>query len=252
MKITIDKPGTGQVPATYEPADGAGHLIVLSHGIFVTRSENGRFDRLADKLLKLGIASVRPDLAGHGESQVASRQTTVSSMALDLEDVINWAARTHNEVSVIASSFSGALFSLIQAYGLLPSLRGIVMLNPVLDFTNVFVRAEKPEMSETFSDERQLKAKTSGHFWPTGDFEMSRDFLLDLAAMDVERAYLKLQQRHLVIHGTSDELVSYERTKEIVTGNAAATFKSIADGVHAFTQSGHEAEAMDIAVDWLR
>src|ERR1017187_4161480 len=109
MDILIENPTGRQIPATYESAEGAQHIIVLSHGIFVTRSENGRFDRLAPRLRELGIASVRPDLAGHGESRLSSRYTTVSAMALDLEDTLNWAADEHQRVSVIASSFSGAL-----------------------------------------------------------------------------------------------------------------------------------------------
>lgn len=51
------------------PAEPAARAVVLVHGGGVTREEGGFFSRLATGLADAGVASLRFDLRGHGESE---------------------------------------------------------------------------------------------------------------------------------------------------------------------------------------
>ena len=254
-KITISSQ-SGRVHGSLETGSGTGApIVLLFHGIFVTRSENGRFDRLAPRLSAQGMDSLRIDLSGHGASEVPSRDARVARMATELLDAMTWVRDAgYSTTYVVASSFSGALTALALTSpisdDLMPSK--LVFLNPVLDFNNVFTHAALPEMAAIFTLLSQENAFRDGSFQPTDTFTMSREFLLELHNIDVPSAYLRLRLPHLVLHGDADELVSYQRTAEIVAANPAARFETVQGGVHAFTQSGHEARVWDRAIEWLQ
>lgn len=241
------------IPATLvEAASQLKRVCILAHGIFVDRSENGRFDRLAERLATLGISSVRMDLSGHGKSEIPSLESTVASMADDIAYTCDYLRGLGaQDVDIVASSFSGGLLALLcgNTYG--PSFSRVVLLNPVLDFKNVFVEAEMPEMAEMFSAEHISSAFRSGSFFPVPHFQMSRGFLIELMTMNVPKAYQEFAARHLVIHGTADELVSCKHTRQIVKSNKRATWRVVEGAKHAFNTAQAEAEAHKAALDWL-
>lgn len=251
MQIKIEGKSGHSVPATLEHDQSKGHVVVLSHGIFVDRSENGRFDRLAAALASTNAASVRMDLAGHGLSEVQSKDATVESLALDLRDVIKWAQPNFERVSIVASSFSGGLLSLLSDDSTIRSLSRVVLWNPVLDLRNVFTEAEMPEMAEMFSTSAMEELDNVGYFYPVPHFQMSQAFVFGLNHYDVAGAYSRLRVPHLVLHGSSDELVSFEHASSIVQRNKSADLKVIEGGVHAFSQSGHEPKASELTVRYL-
>jgi pimeloyl-ACP methyl ester carboxylesterase len=174
-------------------------------------------------------------------------------MSCDVLDTIAWAKQHGFEkISIVASSFSGALVSLALAYAPTPQLEKLIFLNPVLDFQNVFTSAATAEMAAIFSSENQLAAFKNGSFYPVPHFEMTREFIMDLKSINVQQAYQNITIPHLVVHGTADELVSFERAEEVTKSNKNSTFLAIEGGMHAFTISGHEAQIQEIIIDWLR
>ncbi|MDH4108151.1 MAG: alpha/beta fold hydrolase [Gammaproteobacteria bacterium] len=89
----IESRGT-QVPATWivpdeRPAAGS-PLVVMAHGHGGSRDEAGAFRRIADELAARGIASIRVDFPGCGESIEPFTANTVDNMLADLA-----AARRH-------------------------------------------------------------------------------------------------------------------------------------------------------------
>jgi pimeloyl-ACP methyl ester carboxylesterase len=251
-QIAVETSPRPSIPGTLVAPEGADSLVVLSHGIFVTRSENGRFDRLSELLRENGYASLRFDLAGHGESEVAPIDTTVARMAQELTDVCHWAAARFGTVHLVASSFSGALAALSYS-DLEPAIRRgqLVLLNPVLDFVDSFIQPAKDEMAEIFSASAQQQAKRTGWFSPQPHFKMSRTMLFELEHMDVPDAYRAIDRSHLVIHGDADELISFDTTSRLANENMHAEFVRIPGAVHAFTQSGHEYDVWKHVISYL-
>jgi len=241
------------IPATLVAEEKLGsRACILSHGIFVSRSENGRFDRLGQRLSFAGVPNIRFDLSGHGESETPSIRSTVAGMADEIAYVYGTLrAQGASEIDIVASSFSGALLSILMATKSELAFSKVIFLNPVLDFDNVFLSPEMPEMAELFSPERISGALKTGAFYPVPHFCMSRAFLLEMMSIDLPRLYASIEQAHLVLHGASDELVSIQRTRQIVKRNGNSTWIEVAGAKHAFNTAEHEEIAHRHVIDWL-
>lgn len=242
-----------EIPATLVEVDGCNdRTCLILHGIFTTRHESGRFERLAERLANAGISSIRIDLAGHGDNPIKSDETSVSKMMCDIYETLQWLNNNgYRTIDVIASSFSGALLSLLAKALSGLDVDKLVMLNPVLDFDSVFINAERNEMRDVFNDSAIRGAWLNGMFEPVPGYFMSREFLADLSSMDVARAYKLLNKKHLVIFGTEDELVSFETAKNIVGTNSNASWYEIDGAVHAFMDPKHEIIAHSKTIEWL-
>ncbi|EHM94773.1 hypothetical protein HMPREF0975_01138 [Actinomyces sp. oral taxon 849 str. F0330] len=230
--------GNYHIPATLDNVSS--RILVLSHGIFVDRKENGRFERLSVQLKSRGISSLAIDLPGHGKNPIPSMQANVSNMTWSLIDTVNWAAQHYESVGLVASSFSGALASLAW-----PLIREsindlLIFLNPVLDFDSTFVNPLCSEMGSLFNTSTFQQARDQGYFQPVQHFTMSRDTLLDFRTISVSTAYSQISYPHTIFHGDADELVPFSVTKNIAVTNPFCDWRTISGGVHAFTQSGHE------------
>lgn len=228
-------------------------IALLFHGIFVDREENGRFRRLADRMRQQNIASMRIDLEGHGEAPRKSMEATVEGMAGQLSATFRWAADMgYKTIHIVPSSFSGALFALAYPFLERTKIKTIFLLNPVLDFNDVFVDASKPEMRELFSSERQDELRTVGFFNPVPQFTVTDAFWVGIKNLDIPEAYSRIDLEHVVVHGSADELVDFTNTRRIVEGNKYAKFVEVPGAVHAFTQSGHEDEVWDTLLKHIR
>jgi alpha-beta hydrolase superfamily lysophospholipase len=77
-----------RLAATLVAPNGARQAVVLVHGGGVTREEGGFFVRLATGLAEAGIASLRFDLRGHGESEGRQEDLTLAGVLSDIRAAI--------------------------------------------------------------------------------------------------------------------------------------------------------------------
>jgi len=94
---TIWIPSRGiEVPATFMvPETGSGRpvpLVVMAHGHGGSRDEAGGFRRMAAELARRGVASIRVDFAGCGESREAFTANAMATMIADLLAAQRYAA----------------------------------------------------------------------------------------------------------------------------------------------------------------
>src|SRR6201996_5975899 len=97
-----------------QPTDRA---IVLVHGGGVTREEAGFFRRMAAGLAEAGVASLRFDLRGHGESEGRQEDLTLSAILNDLDTALTHVQATTgaDRCSLLAVSFSGGIAAYFAA-----------------------------------------------------------------------------------------------------------------------------------------
>ena len=74
-------PATVIIPAT----DGKFPLVIMAHGHGGSKDENGGYQNIAEELGKHGIATVRIDFAGCGESTESFQLNTLSNMIDDVD-----------------------------------------------------------------------------------------------------------------------------------------------------------------------
>lgn len=124
----IEIPGTrGNIPATIQlPAKSARGeelpLVVLCHGFTGNRQGNGHFAPLAEDLAANGIATVRLDFAGCGDSTEPYANYTLANMAADVDSVIGYMQATYGtgKTALVGHSMGGRLASLYPQLGQYP------------------------------------------------------------------------------------------------------------------------------------
>jgi dienelactone hydrolase len=94
--VTIRSRGV-DVPATFVRPSGAAAspfpIVVLAHGHGGTRDEAGGFRRLAEALARRGIATIRPDFPGCGQSNEPFTRNNLSNMMADTRAALAHALR---------------------------------------------------------------------------------------------------------------------------------------------------------------
>ena len=124
----IEIPGTrGNIPATIQlPAKSARGeelpLVVLCHGFTGNRQGDGHFAPLAEELAAHGIATVRLDFAGCGDSTEPYANYTLANMAADVDSVIGYMQATYGtgKTALVGHSMGGRLASLYPQLGQYP------------------------------------------------------------------------------------------------------------------------------------
>ena len=124
----IEIPGTrGNIPATIQlPAKSARGeelpLVVLCHGFTGNRQGDGHFAPLAEDLAAHGIATVRLDFAGCGDSTEPYANYTLANMEADVDSVIGYMQATYGtgKTALVGHSMGGRLASLYPQLGQYP------------------------------------------------------------------------------------------------------------------------------------
>ena len=124
----IEIPGTrGNIPTTIQlPAKSARGeelpLVVLCHGFTGNRQGDGHFVPLAEDLAVHGIATVRLDFAGCGDSTEPYANYTLANMAADVDSVIGYMQATYGtgKTALVGHSMGGRLASLYPQLGQYP------------------------------------------------------------------------------------------------------------------------------------
>lgn len=148
----VSIPGTrGEIPATVELPGKLSRgeeipLAVLCHGFTGNRGGDTHFTQLAADLAEQGIATVRMDFPGCGESTEPYTAYTLSNMAADVDSCIAYMQDTYNvtgPIVLVGHSMGGRLASLYPSMGNYP-VDALVLWSPAngtglqgLDFLNV-------------------------------------------------------------------------------------------------------------------
>lgn len=168
----IEIPGTrGNIPATIQlPAKSARGeelpLVVLCHGFTGNRQGDGHFAPLAEDLAAHGIATVRLDFAGCGDSTEPYANYTLANMAADVDSVIGYMQATYGtgKTALVGHSMGGRLASLYPQLGQYP-VTALALWSPAngtglqgLEFLSIDNFAAVEEMAARADDEGSVAA----------------------------------------------------------------------------------------------
>jgi uncharacterized protein len=137
--VELQIPSRGiEIPATVVMPVGKQHervpLVVIHHGHGGGRNENGGLARVADALGRAGIASIRFDFAGAGDSTEPFTKLSYTTMLADSNAALVWAVRNlpidkdriggfgYSEGSAVVAMQAGQPFTPYKAVGLLGPL----------------------------------------------------------------------------------------------------------------------------------
>ena len=229
-----------QIPATVVVPEGEGPfpLVVMAHGHGGSREENIGFAAIAESLQQKGIASIRMDFPGCGESTESFRLNTLSNMKQDVKAAVAFAMENFpvdaNQVGIFGYSMGGriALELLADTTSDL-SFSGTVLLAPAASTENLKLLFGGADAWAKMKSE----AETNGFVSFTTIYgqtqELSKEWFMDLEAIEnptESAAALISGQNVLVIFAQDDEAVAPFVSQGVADILGAAVIDATGDG----------------------
>ena len=219
---------------TYHKGEGD-RIVVIGHGV------TGNKDRpalvaLAEGLAAAGISALRFSFSGNGESEGAFTDSTITKEVADLGSVID-ALEGYN-VCYVGHSMGGAVGVLRTATD--ERIQSLVSLAGMVH-TQAFAERE-------FGD----ATPDAGFMWDEPDCPLSQAYVDDMATIDsVAKQASKFAVPWLLVHGTEDDIVPIEDSRDILQHASAQTDLLELPGVdHVFSDDG-TAVMVEKVVAWM-
>ena len=219
---------------TYHKGEGD-RIVVIGHGV------TGNKDRpalvaLAEGLAAAGISALRFSFSGNGESEGAFTDSTITKEVADLGSVID-ALEGYN-VCYVGHSMGGAVGVLRTATD--ERIQSLVSLAGMVH-TQAFAERE-------FGD----ATPDAGFMWDEPDCPLSQAYVDDMATIDsVAKQASKFAVPWLLVHGTEDDIVPIEDSRDILQHASAQTDLLELPGVdHVFSDDG-TAVMVEKVVAWI-
>ncbi len=212
-----------------EPSASTCRCVILCHG-FLSDKQSRTNRRLTELLVPQGIATVRFDWYGMGESRQHFPHLTLKHCLNQLEAVFQLVQqRGMSHLGLVGSSFGGLLAILTAPHQ--PALQALGLKCPVVDFPEV-LRME-------FGPDAMAHWKSSNHI-PNiiGDgspVPLQYDFYEECLTYDAYAALSHIRAPTLVVHGDQDELIPRPQIDRLLTTLTATKQLTLMSGAdHQF------------------
>ncbi|WIM68805.1 alpha/beta fold hydrolase [Corynebacterium breve] len=235
LAATIDQP---DAPATA--------YAVFAHCFAGSRHTPGA-SRISKRLTEHGIATLRFDFPGLGQSGGEFADTSFSQNVDDVEAAVQWLTQNYKAPQLlIGHSLGGAAVLRAAAEKNLPTVKAVATVGAPFDPAHsVLHYADK--ISE--ADENGAVTVTLGG----KDLVISRDFLEDLAVTNPETYLPKLRKALLLLHSPIDQTVGIENAQTIFQlTRYPKSLLSLDKADHLVTRQGAAQRAADMIGAWVQ
>lgn len=199
--------------------------------------------RISRRLTRHGIAVLRFDFTGLGQSEGDFANTNFSSNIEDLVKAAQWLAAEHAAPGLlIGHSLGGA--AVIAAAARLPGVKAVATIGAPADAAHV----RKQFMDQLADIERDGEAQVMLAGRP---FRIRKQFLDDIEGHTLEGAIASLRAAVLIAHAPRDETVSIDNaTRLFVAARHPKTFLSLDGSDHLLSDEADARHAADVIAAW--
>lgn len=201
--------------------------------------------RVSKALTDHGIAVLRFDFTGLGESEGAFHETTFASNTDDLRAACDFMAREHTPVGLmIGHSLGGA--AVLHAAGSVPTVRAVATIGAPADPAHV--RHLFAPGIERIEAEGKAEVSIGGR-----PFTIGRGFVEDLGTHDPERAVGGLGKPLLIFHSPVDTTVGIDNAAQLYAwAKHPKSFVSLDRADHLLNDRRDAAFVADMIGAWSR
>jgi pimeloyl-ACP methyl ester carboxylesterase len=230
--LRFSNPRGQQLAAVWhEPDHAAESAVVIAHGLLSSKDSN-KHRTVCERLSKAGIAALRFDFAGRGESEGSLGELSVSGQLEDLRAAIAVAREQQlDTVSLIGSSLGGADSVLVAAED-----------DRIARLVTVAAPARLPATPRPAWN--ALEDPERGESVGPGFFE-------DAARHDVPAAATRIRCPWLVLHGAADEVVPSEDARLLSSASSNAVLAIHPQADHRFSDAAHLSWLLDRITEFV-
>ena len=200
------------------PGGPAERAVVLVHGGGVTREEGGFFTRLAAGLADAGVASLRFDLRGHGESEGRQEELTLSAILNDIRVALAYVREATGAglLSLVGQSFGGGICGHYAAKRPAEVAR-LVLLCPQLNYKERTIDSRPYWTNNYLSDDMARQLTDQGYIQFTPSLRHGRAIFNEVFWLQPHAVLGEIAAPTLIVHGTKDTFVPIESSREAMT-----------------------------------
>lgn len=242
-KISFAGAAGEQLAARLETPASPPFAYALFAHCFTCGKDSSAAVRIARALAARGIAVLRFDFTGLGQSGGDFTNTNFSSNVADLVAAANY-LREHHEPPqlLIGHSLGGA--AVIAAAHLILEARAVVTIGAPSDASHVahHFAAHADEIESTGQAEVSLAGRR---------FTVKRQFLEDLEGQDQKQRIAQLKRALLVLHAPTDDIVGIDNAAQIFqTAKHPKSFVSLHEADHLLSRAVDADYAANIIAAW--
>ncbi len=200
------------------PGGPAERAVILVHGGGVTREEGGFFTRLAAGLAEAGVASLRFDLRGHGESEGRQEELTLSAILNDIRVALAYVREVTGagRLSLVGQSFGGGICGYYAAK--CPAeVACLVLLCPQLNYKQRTIDSRPYWANDYLSDDMARQLTDRGYIQFTPSLRHGRAIFNEVFWLQPHAVLGEIAAPTLIVHGAKDTFVPIESSREAMT-----------------------------------
>ena len=223
-----------------ELPENAKKIVVMFHGFTGNKTEhNGHFRNLSRLLAKVGVASLRLDYHGNGESDGEFSDFTFLDAVDDAKRMLEFAHNIEGieKVAILGFSFGGGVSGLIANDD---NCDQLVLISAA---------GNMPQLTKNkYEGWRKLE---NGNVYFNG-FELSKDFGVGLIDRDMYENTSKLTKPVLVIQARNDQAVPYLYGVKYAVSYKNSRLHIVKDAGHGYDSLENATELYEKVVDFLK
>lgn len=245
--ITFTDAAGHRIAAILASPDGPNtNIAILCHGFW--SGKNSSTNKALTRLLTArGIATLRFDFFGQGESDGPFEAITVTIALGQADAAIQWAeAEGYRDIALVGSSFGGLIALLAAARH--PTLRCLAVKCPVPDFPEL-LRLEFGDAGMAEWHRTDTIPDLTGQ---PGRLALRYAFYEDSLRYSGYDAAGSITAPTLIVQGDRDELVPLHQSHHLHKALAGPARLELLDGAdHGFTAAAHFHRMTGLICDWL-
>ena len=178
-------------------------MVMLCHG-FGGSKEGQMFDLIADSLCQHGIASIRFDFNGHGQSEGEFVDMTVPNEIEDAQKVFEYVRdlRYVDGVALVGHSQGGVVASMLAGQLSADDIAAVALMAPAAVLRDDAIRGNT--MGATYNP---LDAPEYVELY--GGRKLGRNYITSAFRLPIYETAAKYTGPALIVHGTADRVVPY-------------------------------------------
>jgi alpha/beta superfamily hydrolase len=222
-------------------------MICIFHGFTGNKMEpHFIFVKLSRMLEKKGIASVRFDFGGSGESDGDFIDMTISKELEDAENILDYVKSLEfvdtKRIGITGLSMGGAVASML-AGDRRDDIRSLCLWAPAGNMADIVTYGMKKEEIDV--------VKRNG-YRDVGGLLVGSDFLNDVFSLDIYKRAAEFDKNVLLIHGDKDPTVPLAASEKYLEVYETRAVLHIVEGAdHTFNNKNWEDEAIEYTIGFF-